>query len=262
MQKAFETVETGRGFPLVCLHGLMGEPDNWAVIFPYLPETCRAIALRIPFFEDKIRLTSIPAIQDYARQYLDHVGIDRVVLCGNSLGGHVGLRLALEMPQRVVGLVLTGSSGLFERELGGHRGANPSPEWLREKIAEIFYDSEMATDEMVNNVVQVLSKRRCRRDLVSIAKSAKRDNLAGRLGDVRCPSLLVWGRQDEVTPPEVAEEFHTLLPRSTLAWLDNCGHAPMMERPDEFAAMIEPWLRQYACNEGSLGAPSTAGRDS
>ena len=262
MQQGFETVETGRGLPLVCLHGLMGEPGNWAGIFPYLPENCRAIALRIPFFDEEIRLTSVPTIQEYVHQYLDHAGIDRVVLCGNSLGGHVSLRLALEMPKRVAGLVLAGSSGLFERELGGHQGANPPPEWLREKISDIFYDSEMATDEMVNAVVQILSKRRCRRDLVSIAKSAKRDNLAGRLGDVRCPSLLVWGRQDEVTPPEVAEEFHALLPKSTLAWLHRCGYAPMMEYPDRFAAEIGPWWRQYVCNEGSVGAPSSAGRDS
>ena len=247
---------------MVCLHGLMGEPENWAEIFPYLPDTCRAIALRLPFFEEDVRLTSVPTIQDYTREYLDHAGIDRAVLCGNSLGGHVGLRLALETPDRIAGLVITGSSGLFERELGGHRGANPPPEWLRDRIAEIFYDSTMATDEMVNRVVHLMSKRRCRRDLVSIAKSAKRDNLAGRLGDVQCPSLLIWGRQDEVTPPEVAEEFHTLLPKSTLAWLDNCGHAPMMERPEEFAAKVVAWWRRHVSDGGSVAAPSTAQQDS
>ena len=257
-QGEYETLEHGDGFPLVLFHGLMGEPANWAKIFPYLPNTCRAMALTFPFFEDEIPLKSIPAIRDYARGYLEETGIERAVLCGNSLGGHVSLHLALDIPERVAGLVLTGSSGLFEREMGAHRGANPPREWVYTKMCEIFFDKSIVTEPWVDAVCRVMEKRSCRRDLLSIAKSAKRDNLADRLRDVRCPSLLIWGRQDTITPPDVAEEFHSLLPNSTLAWVDRCGHAPMMERPDEFGRLVGRWLGQVSGLPEQLAERGTA----
>jgi len=196
-----------------------------------------------------MQLNTIPAITEYAREYLLQMDFSDVVLGGNSLGGHVALHLALDMPDRISGLVLTGSSGLYEREMGRPQGANPSREWLYEKLCEIFYDPVMVTDEMVGRVLTVLAGRQYKRSLVSIAKSAKRDNLANRLGEVRCPALLIWGRQDEITPPEVAEEFRSLLPRCDVAWLNKCGHAPMLERPKEFGKALAKWWRRIGLGD-------------
>jgi pimeloyl-ACP methyl ester carboxylesterase len=56
----------------------------------------------------------------------------------------------------------------------------------------------------------------------------------------------VWGKQDDVTPPFVAEKFHELLPDSRLQWVDKCGHAPMMEHPDEFNALLREFLEEIA----------------
>jgi pimeloyl-ACP methyl ester carboxylesterase len=58
------------------------------------------------------------------------------------------------------------------------------------------------------------------------------------------PVSLIWGKDDTVTPPDVAEEFHKLLPNSTLYWIDKCGHAPMMEHPEEFNQLLEEWLKK------------------
>jgi pimeloyl-ACP methyl ester carboxylesterase len=261
MVDAYETLERGRGFPLVLLHGLMGDPANWEGVLAHLPANCRAVALRFPFFQDLAggdRLNDLGEIKDYARGYLDHAGIERAVLGGNSLGGHVALHLALELPRRVAGLVLTGSSGLFERGVSGHRGANPPREWIYDKMCEIFYDDAMVTEEMVDQVCQVVAQRRFARDLVRIARSAKRDNLSGRLGEVACPALLIWGRQDEITPPEVAEVFRSLLPRCELGWINHCGHAPMMERPREFGRLLGAWWGRQICSHGALTGSRTA----
>ncbi|MHC4563161.1 MAG: alpha/beta fold hydrolase [Planctomycetota bacterium] len=249
MERTFTTIEQGQGFPLVLLHGLMGEPENWENVFPHLPDTCRSIALRFPFFEDGAALDTIPAITDYARQYLRREGFDRMALVGNSLGGHVGLHLAMEMPDKIAGLVLTGSSGLYEREIGRPQGANPSRQWYYEKMCEIFHDPVMVTDEMVDRVQSILAGRRYKRTLVSIAKSAKRDNLADQLPAVTCPVLLVWGKQDEITPPDVADDFKSLLPNCELAWLDKCGHAPMMEQPKAFGEALSDWWRRIGSPE-------------
>lgn len=241
-EREHATVERGRGSPLIMLHGLMGEADNWGQMMSHLPGTFHSIALRLPFFQDGSKLNTISAITDYAREYIENADLPRrMALGGNSLGGHVALHLAMDMPDRVAGLILTGSSGLFEREMGRPQGANPSREWIHGKLCEIFYDPIMVTDDLISGVQAVLAGRQYKRTLVSIAKSAKRDNLADILGSVRCPVLLIWGKQDEITPPEVAKEFMSLLPNCELAWLNKCGHAPMLEQPKGFAKAVAKW---------------------
>ncbi|MBS3733576.1 MAG: alpha/beta fold hydrolase [Phycisphaerae bacterium] len=239
-----ETLERGRGAPLLMLHGMMGEPGNWSRLSDHLPESCRMIALRFPFFEDGHKLNSVPAVTDYAQDYVEQAGLERFAVCGNSLGGHVAIDLAIRMPQRVCGLVLSGSSGLFERTFGTVV-TRPPRSWVREKIREIFHDDEHVTEEMVDRVIGVISSRRNVRTLIQIAKSAKRDNVAERLRSIQCPALLIWGRQDEITPPSVAEEFHRNLPNSELHWLEACGHAPMLEYPEQFAQALGRWWRGH-----------------
>jgi pimeloyl-ACP methyl ester carboxylesterase len=231
------------------LHGMMGSPDNWKLIFSELPATCYAVALRFPFFADGCDFDSVPAVRDYAGGYLHQAGFEKFVLCGNSLGGHVALDLAVEMPERTAGLVLTGSSGLFERTFGAVV-TRPPREWVYEKICEIFYSETHVTEEMVDSVIDVISNRRNVRKLIQIAKSAKRDNVAERLKSIACPALLIWGKQDQITPPHVAEEFHRYLANSELVWLDECGHAPMMECPHDFAVSLGRWWGRHICPEG------------
>ncbi len=241
---AYETLEHGEGMPLLFLHGMMGKPRNWEGVFAHLPAACRAVALLLPFFrENGVRLNSVPAITDYVEGYITSVGLEQTVLCGNSLGGHVALDLALRLPDRVSGLVLTGSSGLFERTFGTIT-PSPSRDWVRRKIEQIFYEPRHATDELVDSVVELISNRRNTRDLIKIAKSAKRDNVTERLPAVACPVLLLWGRDDTITPPSVAEEFAANLPDAETVWIERCGHAAMIERPQIFGEAIGQWWRR------------------
>jgi pimeloyl-ACP methyl ester carboxylesterase len=241
----YEFLEHGQGTPLVMLHGMMGWPGNWEGTFSYLPPDCHVYALKLPFFEDAVRLDSVSAITEFVQGFLDDRGLDKMVLCGNSLGGHASLMLALRHPQRVAGIVLTGSSGLFERGFAATQGSKPSRQWIGDRIREIFFDPALATDELIDEVCRLIYIRRNARDIVHIAKSAKRDNMADRLGQITCPALIVWGRQDVITPPEVAEEFHRTLPCAELTWLDRCGHAAMMERPREFAEALAAWWKKH-----------------
>ena len=255
-ERTFTTIERGEGSPILLLHGLMGAAKNWRPVLQNLSPDSHSIALDIPFFQEGIKLNTIPAIVDYVRDYIEHMDLKQLLVAGNSLGGHVGLHLAMAIPERIAGLVLTGSSGLYEREMGRPQGANPSRQWYYEKMCEIFYDPIMVTDEMVDDVQAILSGRQCKRVLVSIAKSAKRDNLADRLGEVQCPVLLVWGKQDNVTPPDVADEFNSLLPNSELAWLDKCGHTPMLEHPAVFAKTMSKWWRRIGMKRMVAGGES------
>ncbi|HNB80530.1 MAG TPA: alpha/beta hydrolase, partial [Chitinophagaceae bacterium] len=77
-----------------------------------------------------------------------------------------------------------------------------------------------------------------------LAKSAIRHHLGEELQNIRQPVCLIWGKNDTITPPMVAEEFKKLLPNSELHWIDHCGHAPMMEVPGEFNVLLNSFLNK------------------
>ena len=144
-ERTFRWLERGEGEPVLFLHGLMGRMDHWEVTLDRLSGRCRPMALSLPLFEPWLPEASIEGLIDHVRGFLDALEIPRVVLAGNSLGGHVALRVALAAPERVSGLILTGSSGLFER--GFTRGVphHPTAEFVRERMEEIFFDPTFVT---------------------------------------------------------------------------------------------------------------------
>jgi pimeloyl-ACP methyl ester carboxylesterase len=240
----FRWLERGAGEPVVLLHGLMGGMDHWEGAMQALAPRWRVLAPEVPILDPARATASIAGLADHVGGLLDALGIPTAVLGGNSLGGHLALDLALRRPDRVNGLILTGSSGLFER--GFTRGVPhvPTPEFVREKMEEVFYDSALVTPAWVESVRQLLTTRASARRVLQVARSAKRSNLEARLGEIRVPALLVWGKDDRVTPPEVAERFRALLPDAELAFVANCGHAPMLEQPAAFNALVEDWLAE------------------
>jgi pimeloyl-ACP methyl ester carboxylesterase len=242
-ERTFRWLERGEGEPVLFLHGLMGRIDDWEVTLDRLSDICRPMALALPIFEPWLPEASLETLADHVRGFLDALEIPRVVLGGNSLGGHVALRVALAVPERVSRLVLTGSSGLFER--GFTRGVphHPSAEFVREKMEEIFFDPGLVTPEWVESVRRTLGTSASALRVLRFARAARRDRIEERLGDVRPPTLLLWGRDDRITPPDVAERFRRLIPNTELLWLSSCGHAPMLEWPDRFAAAVAWWLR-------------------
>ena len=238
--------------PLVLLHGIFGGLSNWEGIIPFLPPTCQPIPLELPFFSEEKDLSSVTAVIEYVQSFIDKEGLKSMVLLGNSIGGHIAARLALDNPQSIKGLILTGSSGLFERSFTKIPGARPDRSWVREKACEVFFDSVHVTEKMVDEIMTTINDRKKARKLLQLAKSAKRDNIADRLKLIQCPTLLIWGKQDLITPPEVAEQFHSLLPNSEIAWIDSCGHAPMMECPKEFTKHLISWCHKYFLTEQAI----------
>jgi len=170
------------------------------------------------------------------------------IYVGNSLGGHLALRLALDHPEAVRGIVLAGSSGLFEREIvvGGRTAQHrPSRDWLQMKIEELFSDPSNVPEGIVERVYVELSNRRAARALVRLSKSAKSDNLSAHLSEITAPALLLWGQGDTVTPPDVAHEFSELMPNARIQWLENAGHAPQIEQPVAFTKAIDDFLCEF-----------------
>jgi pimeloyl-ACP methyl ester carboxylesterase len=235
-------IESGTGEPVLFLHGLLGGMYHWEACLEALAGVCRPMALALPILDPGLEEMSIDALARHVVRLLDALELHRAVIGGNSLGGHVAAQLAVSHPERVAGLILTGSSGLFERTVAGRAPHRPSTEYVRARMEEVFYDPAWVTPAWVESVRRLVSERATARRVVRFAHAARRHSIEGRLPEIRVPTLLVWGKEDRVTPLEVGERFHALVPGSQFWTLTNCGHAPMLEQPHAFNAIVREWL--------------------
>lgn len=231
-------VESGRGPRAVFLHGLVGLNEHWELVVERVQHAIRCTRLELPLLELAGADCTVQGVEELTVKFLDkHVG-EPTVLVGNSFGGHVALRIALHRPDLVRGLVLAGSSGLFERTLVKGAPLHPSREWVTEKIAELFYDPSKMLEDDIDRAHTVLNTRHGKRAMVRLSRTARRNNLGGQISDIHHPTLLIWGRQDIVTPPSAAQGFLDLMPNAEIEWVDRCGHTPMLEAPEIFATAV------------------------
>lgn len=242
----FKYVEEGAGEPLVLLHGLFGALSNFKDLVDHFKGTHQVIIPMLPLFDLNILDTTVNGLAKHVAKFLEARGLTNVHLLGNSLGGHVGLVYTLKHQEKVKTITLTGSSGLFENGMGETYPKRGDYEFIRKKTELTFYDPKVATKELVDEVFDITNNRIKVIKIISLAKSAIRHNLGDELKDITVPSCLIWGRNDTITPPMVAEEFHKLLPASELHWVDKCGHAPMMEVPRDFNLILEKFLSHHS----------------
>jgi 2-hydroxy-6-oxonona-2,4-dienedioate hydrolase len=246
----FKYIEEGEGEPLVLLHGLFGALSNFKDLIEYFRHRYKVVVPMLPLFELDILHTTVGGLAKHVHKFLETKGYENVHLLGNSLGGHVGLVHTLKHPERIKSLILTGSSGLFENGMGDTYPKRGDYEYIKKKTEITFYDPQTATKELVDEVFEITRNRLKVIKIISLAKSAIRNNLGEELNQIKQPTLLVWGHNDTITPPFVAREFHRLIPNSELHFIDKCGHAPMMEQPEEFNVILEKFLKK-------LGQPAT-----
>lgn len=244
--KDFRYVERGEGQPIVILHGLMGGLSNFRGVYDFFPEKgYRVIIPELPVYDLPLLKTTVKDLAVHLDKFFTSNHLEDVILLGNSLGGHIALLYTKLYPQKVRGLVITGSSGLYENAMGESYPKRGDYNYIKTKSEEVFYDPKVATKEIVDEVYETVNDRNKLIKTLAIAKSAIRHNMAKDLPKMKIPTAIIWGAQDCVTPPNVAEEFNRLLPNSTLYWIDKCGHAPMMEHPDSFNTLMDTWLTQH-----------------
>ncbi|PSK91076.1 alpha/beta fold hydrolase [Taibaiella chishuiensis] len=240
----FRYVEEGEGEPLILLHGLFGALSNFKDLFNHFKANYRVIIPMLPLFDLGLD-TGVGALAKYVQKFIETREFDKVHLMGNSLGGHVGLIYTLHNQEKVKTLILTGSSGLFENGMGETYPKRGDYEFIRKKTELTFYDPAVATKELVDEVYAIVNNRLKAIKIIALAKSAIRNNLSDELREIKVPTCLIWGKNDTITPPMVAEEFKQLLPNSELFWVDKCGHAPMMEVPETFCTILAGFLDRH-----------------
>ena len=240
----FTYAEAGEGPTIIVLHGLMGALSNFKPTFEHFSKNGYTVLIpELPLYSLPLIKANVKHLASFLKDFLAYKNLDNAILLGNSLGGHIALYFTKHYPEKVSGLVLTGSSGLYEKAMGDSFPKRGNYEYIAEKAKAVFYDPAIATKELVDDVYATVNDRMKALKTLSIAKSAIRHNMANDLPEMKQPVCLIWGKQDGVTPPEVAHDFHKLLPNSDLFWIDKCGHAAMMERPEEFNHILGDWLK-------------------
>ena len=238
----FDYLEVGEGETLMLCHGLFGALSNFSDLIEKFRHTHKVVVPILPLFDLDILHTTVSGLEKHIAAFIEHKNYTNIHLLGNSLGGHVALVYILKHPERVKSLTLTGSSGLFENAMGDSYPKRGDYEYIKNKTAQTFYDPAVATPELVDEVFEITKNRIKVIKIIALAKSAIRHNLGEELNQIQQPTLLIWGKNDIVTPPFVAEEFKKLIPNSQLHFIDKCGHAPMMEVPFEFNIILEKFL--------------------
>jgi pimeloyl-ACP methyl ester carboxylesterase len=238
----FKYIEEGEGEVLLLLHGLMGALSNWTDVVQEFKKDYKVIIPLLPLYDLPLLTTGVKTLAKFVHKFVKYKKLKNFTVLGNSLGGHVGLIYTLNHQDVVKSLVLTGSSGLYENAFGGSFPRRESYDFIKEKVEFTFYDPATATKELVDEVYQIVNDRIKVIKILAMAKSAIRHNMSKDIYKIKVPVCLIWGKDDRITPPEVASEFNQLLPDSELNWVDLCGHAPMMERPVEFNAYLRKFL--------------------
>jgi pimeloyl-ACP methyl ester carboxylesterase len=238
----FKFIEEGEGEPLILLHGLFGALSNFSDLVNYFRHHNKVVVPMLPLLDLDLLHTSVGGLQKFVHKFIEHRNYQNVHLLGNSLGGHVAILHVLKQPERIKSLILTGSSGLFENGMGDTYPKRGDYDYIKKKTELTFYDPRIASKELVDEVYETVNNRLKAIKIIALAKSAIRNNLGEELNQIKQPTLLVWGNNDGITPPFVGREFQRLIPNSELHFIDKCGHAPMMEVPEEFNRVLHKFL--------------------
>ena len=239
----FRFIEEGEGEPLLLLHGLFGALSNFEGQVEYFRHHYKVVVPLLPLLDLDLLHTSVGGLEKYVHKFVEFRDYKNINLLGNSLGGHVALMYILRHPERIRSLTLTGSSGLFENGMGDTYPKRGDYEYIKKKTELTFYDPKMASKELVDELYEMVNVRIKAIKIIALAKSAIRNNLGDEVSQIKQPTLLIWGNNDSITPPFVGQEFKRLIPNSELHFIDKCGHAPMMETPEEFNAILLKFLQ-------------------
>lgn len=242
----FRYIETGGDGPtLLLLHGLFGALSNFTGLIDGLKDKYNVVVPILPIYILPKEEAGLDGLLEFTKRFVDYKDYNNINVLGNSLGGHIALLFTLDVADKVKSLILTGSSGLFESGMGDGYPRRGDYEYIKKKTEYTFYDPAIATKELVDEVFDTVNDRHKALNIILTARSALKHNLESEISKINAPSLLVWGNQDNITPPFVGEKFHELLPNSELHFMDLCGHAPMMELPDAFNDILSSFLDKH-----------------
>ena len=245
-----------RGLPLACVHGFGGDKETWLLMSALLPYARGTVLIDLPGHGASADVPEHEAsIRHHAEaviRTLDHAGIDRAIICGNSMGGGVALRLAVDWPDRIAGLVLVASVGRDVHEGGARAWVDgDNPLIPREEDVDKFMAIVLEQPPPVGRAVirHVIMERARRADILhklfrGFVLADGDDGVPRDLSGIDRPALVIHGEQDRIIDKRTAEDLVLGLPRGELVVMRGVGHAPQLEAPRHTARIIEAFARR------------------
>ena len=248
-------IEAGSGPNVILLHGLGDDLNVWEQTVPALTPKYRVWALDQigcgqsdkPFINYRVSV-----LVEFLHAFCKKLGIEKATLVGNSLSGWVGAAFAHAHPDRVERLVLVGSAGYWPKHFGVRELSRQqlmmlsvtSPYAYRETLKWMLHDEAILTDAFVEEAYAAQLKRKDGFTINQFIESILRgeDRLDGKTRQIKAPTLVVWGREDEATPLAIGEAFAKEIPGARKAFIDRCGHVPQWECPAAFNAALLKFL--------------------
>ncbi len=250
--------------PLVLLHGIGRSLEDWSASVP-LAEYYRLYAPDLIGFgyTDKPDISyTLAQLATFVKDFLESVGEARpVALLGNSLGGAVAQTFAVQYPERLSALVLVASAG-FGKEVIlalrlitvpglGELLMKPSRRSAENTVRSFVHDPDLVTEERTTHTLNLARQPGAARAFLAAARNlgtwrgvraAWREELGRRLAELELPTLVIWGEYDEVLPAEHLESATQRYPHAQTHLFRDTGHAPQLERADDFNALVLNFL--------------------
>ncbi len=241
-------LEAGQGPVLILVHGLGASSDAWRDSMTILAKSYRVIAPDLPGYAKSDRTRATYSVSYYASwldDFIEALGLSKVAIAGNSLGGWIAALYTIGHQEKVSHLVLVGSAGL-KREALHAVNLNPATrDEQRALLSALFADPSRVTERMVSE--QWEYRKTVRATVSATLDSFKKDLpfVDDKLARIKVPTLIIWGRHDRIIPLEYAEKFHKGISGSKLVVMDDTGHVPQMERPKEFARAVKRFVSAW-----------------
>lgn len=247
----------GTGTPLVLLHGLGGEADDWELSMPELARSgFRVYAIDLLGYGASDRPDvdySIALQSEIVRRFLDNQGIERADISGWSMGGWIALKFALDHPDRIRRVIVYDSAGIsFKLSVDPQLFAARTPQDLRRLYAALSPRPMYVPGFVARDLLREAGERGwvVKRSLNSMR--AGHDLLDGKLGGIEAPVLIVWGAQDALIPLSCGEQMHREMPQSTLVTLPGCGHLAPVECHRQTLAETVGFLKMDTASAGEV----------
>tara|TARA_B100001245_G_C22884369_1_gene425425 strand:+ start:1311 stop:2060 length:750 start_codon:yes stop_codon:yes gene_type:complete len=241
----YKFIDIGKGKNLLLIHGLFGALSNWKEVINKLSLNYRVIVPKLPITDVNIEEANIKGLTNFIAKFINKLQLKNISIIGNSLGGHLALLYTINYPQNVKNLILTGSSGLFENSFGASFPKRGDYNWINERVNYTFYNPNILPKKYIDEIFNTLNDNKKCLNIITLARSAQRHNMSKLIKKIKCPTLLIWGLNDTITPPSVAHEFNRLIINSKVKFIDKCCHAPMMETPKIFNKYLKEFLKQF-----------------
>jgi len=250
-------LDGGTGQTVVLLHGYGSEKDHWARFAKYLTLSYRVVVPDVPGFGESSKIESssydMKSQAQRIERFMDILSLEKINLVGNSMGGFIAAVVAADVPEKIASLCLMDSSGVTppcksEFQLAWEKGENlllvNSPEDFDRMMALNFVEPPFIPAPLKGYLVEKSMRSSAFNRKIEMDRRSHPLDLESMLGRITAPVFIIWGDNDRILDKSAVPVFQKGLARSSAVIMENCGHAPMFERPGETAGHYLEFLQK------------------